>query len=425
MPTHSTPQSATGRWQVTTTLTDGTSTTEVDSTSTKVWTDSVTFGDNVPDWRKCLREGTNATTSMQGVKSSIRVTPGHYSVKRKTPFGPVDKTVTTGLMALSCDLPTGNPTSLSTTNADNLALGRFAQKVALANTAIQGGVVLGELQQTLSLLRNPARGLRRLVDDWGRTARRIRSSRRVTSLPWHKATIAQNLADAWLEVQFGWKPLLNDIRSADLALHKYNVGQSVLTRRITATEKTQSFGLNQQVLATGYGVAYWKCFLESVQNVSVTYRGAVRVEARDPKQMDAELLGFNPGSWLPTAWELMPYSFLIDYFTNVGGIIYGLSNLFTKLAWCNRTTRQSLVDTQVTEIYQDIYGVIQPGNQTFTVSYTPAKVIGEKTAVSRAVYTGTLVPGIAFELPGFRSLKWLNIAALVAGRRADRKWTFD
>jgi hypothetical protein len=423
MPSRASSQTvyATGRCD--TTYYGGSKANEYVQNTSKNWTDSVTFGDNIPEWRRYLREGVNATTSMLGTKNHLRITPGIYRVRRTSFYPPIEISEATGYLRLAIDLPVGDPASVSVSKADNLALSKFAQKLSLVNTSIQGGVVLGELRQTLQLIRNPAQGLRRLVDDWGVTARRIRGAN-VYPLAFRKKKVMENLADAWLEAQFGWRPLLSDIKSGCEALQKYNTGQSLSTRRISAYHK-ESGGDPDTKSVQGAGIAFWYAHLRKTSHCEVIYRGAVRVEAQDPQQMSAELLGVNPGSFLPTAWELIPYSFLIDYFSNIGGIIYGWSNLFTELAWCNRTTRQSLQTEQWTSTPDEYFTVTQPGNQTYSVFHSPAKVVGTTTRVSRAKYTGTMVPGLAFKIPSFGSLKWLNIAALVASRKADRNWTFD
>jgi hypothetical protein len=133
--------------------------------------------------------------------------------------------------------------------------------------------------------------------------------------------------------------------------------------------------------------------------------------------MDPKLIGFSPKDFLPTAWELIPYSFLVDYFSNIGGIIYGMSNLFTNLAWHNSTVRKELKFRQWGTEYP------LPGLVRITGAY--AKCVTSKVSVERSKYTGHGVPSLAFKIPGFRSLKWLNIAALVASRKSDRNWSFD
>lgn len=383
--------------------------------STVTWTDSVTYGDNIPDWQQKLRNGENATTTMNGSRKECRVKSGAMVFRLKTPNPPHYITVR-GHMKLYHGIPGGNPSTIGTANADNLALAKFAQKLNLINTAIQGGVVIGELRQTLQTVRNPALGLRRLVDDGLLNLRSIRAARRLGTLRAHTKMITQHLADAWLELQFGWKPLLSDIRSGLQALDHYNAGQRASVRRITATEQTVQVTLDQLGTGTASSFASWRTRQTETHNCQVVYRGAVRVEAQHPGSMSDELLGFNPGSFAPTIWELIPYSFLIDYFSNIGGIIYGMSNLGTRLAWCNRTVRQQILLEQSAEELK---------HPDVTVTGIGAKVVSSNTLVSRAKYTGIGIPALAFKIPGFRSLKWLNIAALIASRKADRNWSFD
>jgi hypothetical protein len=155
----------------------------------------------------------------------------------------------------------------------------------------------------------------------------------------------------------------------------------------------------------------------------VIYRGAVRVEPKDPKEMDPALFGFSPEQFLPTAWELLPYSFLIDYFTNIGDIIYGWSTLTADLAWCNRTSRKWFERTVICNSDLSFAKTLIP--DMTVVTGTPSKSVVTKTSVSRAEYNGTLIPDFTFELPSFGSLRWLNIAALIASRGNDRKWSYD
>lgn len=394
---------------------DGTSTTTPDP-SNLTWTDSVTFGDNVADWKECLRTGRPATTSMNGTKKEIHVTSG--SVRFDWPNQPSFDVEIGGRQRLAHTFPSGNPALVDVTNADGIALGKFHQKLSLINTAIQGGVVIGELRQTLQLIRNPALGLRRLVSDQAEVLRRIRAQRRLLPIGLHKQKVAENLADAWLELQFGWRPLLSDIKNGAQALHRYNRGNSVTTRRITAVE-TRRRELSNNAYQQAESFAGWGIRSVEMEHHQVIYRGAVRVEAQDPKVFDPALLGFNPGSFVPTAWELIPYSFLIDYFSNIGGIIYGLSNLGTELAWCNRTVRRSLEKTETAFRWPLTWAT------GVSISGTYATCVSKSSTVERAAFNGNTIPGVAFKIPGFGSLKWLNIAALVASRRADRTWSFD
>lgn len=389
------------------------------TSSTVKWINSVTFGENIPGWRSNLRNGLSATTSMTGSSVDARLTNGLITFQ--LPTGPgtgngIKRAVVLGSGNVSILIPAGNPTSISDSRANALALGKFVRRAYDTQHSVMGGVIVGELRQTLQTIRNPARGLRRLVDDWGVKARKIRGSR-VNPLPLRIKTVRENLADAWLEVQFGWKPLMRDIKDADKALHRYNVGQSLETRRISAKQEEKS-GPSEAYTTYSDSIAIWNVHDISLETSMVIYRGAVRVKVLQPGQMDPALFGFDLASWAPTAWELVPYSFLIDYFSNIGDIILGMSSLGIDLAWCNRTTRRSYEFTSQTSAHANWPAYV-------SVAHVPARYVCSKNSVIRDKYTGHTVPGLTFKIPGMGSLRWLNIAALIAGRSSDRSWSFD
>jgi hypothetical protein len=139
--------------------------------------------------------------------------------------------------------------------------------------------------------------------------------------------------------------------------------------------------------------------------------------------MESRLLGFDPSSFLPTVWELIPYSFLIDYFTNIGDVIEGWSQLGINLAWCNRTTKKSLV-VKSSSFSNKLISKQLTGLNYEAVSFEPSLGVVEKSVVSRAQFNGVRNPGLIFRMPSFGSQKWLNIAALVYGRNNDRNWSY-
>jgi hypothetical protein len=367
---------------------------------------------------------------MVGSRVTARLSGGTLVARRNKPphASGIDTVTVTGFFGVNPSIPSGDPASLDISKANNSALGKFNRRIIEVNTAFKGGIFLGELAQTLRTIKNPAIGLRRTVDDWYTTASGIRrrSSQYRTvgglrRLPVRELLrrTRQNLADAWLEAQFGWRPLLSDIDDGCKALAILNTGQSLHTGRITARGVADG---NSSIYEEpqGSSIAQWISSLSVASHVEVIYRGAVRLEARNPAQMKAELLGFNPASWLPTVWELTPWSFLIDYFTNIGEIVEGWSALFTRLAWCNRTVRSNWVHTYGSRVDAER---MSSHHASHCRSFAQCQGVITKSSVSRLKIEGTSVPGFQFEIPGFGSLKRLNIAALVAARNGDRSWS--
>lgn len=424
MTTRSSPGSATGTWKGTSydPSTGKTSDNWGPFYYSLTWVNSVTHGDNVPGWRQKLREGSDATTSLTGTRISARFTPGEAIGYWKQSFGGYTYR-SLGTCGLSPQLPSGNPGTLSYSKADAEALGKFNRRIREKRTAFEGGVFLGELGQTLSMIRRPARGLRTLTDEFLHAARRVRALglrgavRNARLLP---SEVAEQLADLWLEAQFGWRPLMSDVEGACEALRLISNGQSLHTGRISAKGAEDSNVAETHTPITSPSGFRLEDSMREVAHCEVIYRGAIRVKARDPRTMDAALVGFDLSSFLPTAWELIPYSFLIDYFTNVGEIVTGWSNLFTELSWCNRTVRRQYKRENVVRLS----GAPMPAWMDSNVMVAPAKFVCEKSHVLREKYTGTTVPSFTFRIPSFGSLKWLNIAALVLSRNADRKWVY-
>jgi hypothetical protein len=332
-----------------------------------------------------------------------------------------------GNMKISMIIPSGNPATISSAKSDAEALAKFNQRIRDRITAFQGGTFLGELASTLRTIKNPARGLRNSADDFLTTARRLWSGglRGVTARNYAQLLerTTANIADAWLELQFGWKPLLHDIDDGCKALAILNTGQSLHTGRITAKAEVLA-DPSSETTAEGNSIAVWQVHTVSNSHSMVIYRGALRVDALNPAEMPARLLGFDPSSFLPTVWELIPYSFLIDYFSNIGDIVEGWSQAGIRLAWCNRTVRSTFHKTS--SAFSDLRYAksVWPAFDWQSVTFVPPKVIVEKTSVSRANFTGLRIPEFRLEVPGSGSLRWLNIAALIASRQNDRNWSY-
>nr|UUW21295.1 MAG: maturation protein [Guiyang fiers-like virus 4] len=118
-------------------------------------------------------------------------------------------------------------------------------------------------------------------------------------------------ADLWLELQYGWKPLISSIHDNAKALAKPRPKNSMevkssAKRRVTFTsERTSSEGF----------VEKWEC----IGDTRVAYKG--RIENAGLVVADSYGL-LNPAE---IAWELIPFSFVIDWFIPIGNILSSLS----------------------------------------------------------------------------------------------------
>lgn len=397
----------------------GVESTQSESNSTVKWTDTITHGDNLDDWKGKLLRGEDATTGLTVDGRVLSIKKGTLVGTRRSPTGALNNSKTwtqRGDFGLSTSFSATNPSDISTTSADNRALGSFVSRVAQVNTTFQGGVFLGELAQAIHGIRHPAEGLRKLVDSYRHRATKLRSVEgfRVMRIPFEK-----HLAELWLEHAFHWTPLFHDVQDAVSAAAELTLKDASRPKsrpvRAQATVVTNSQTTDGGIQS--FGGLRWKIYETLSDRCTVVYRGAVRVESLTSLAGKTKLLGFNPGSFLPTAWELVPYSFLIDYFTNVGDIMTGLSFPTANLRWSNRT----IVREASVERWAVSNPAVYSGDLTYRLSsFSAPRVETNRRLISRSSYNGSFIPSLQLEVPGSGSKKWLNIAALAIAQGQDR-----
>lgn len=193
-----------------------------------------------------------------------------------------------------------NVTSLEQKAADLAVIQAHAN---IAKPDVLGLVSAAELGKTIDLIRHPAKGL----TDWlGRLMNKGLSYRRKHSA-FDTADMIQN---TWLEWRYGWRPLIYDIQGFCKALdHKLTDNGRVRSRGHNRQQQTATGtfndGFNYHAVCDWYNntwVDSWAgCIYDYNLPQSIKY---------------AQLLGLTdlPG----TAWELVPYSFVVDWFVGVG-----------------------------------------------------------------------------------------------------------
>jgi hypothetical protein len=223
------------------------------------------------------------------------------------------------------------------------------------------------------------------------------------------------VSDTWLEYQFGWQPLVSDIGNAVLAGLR-------LSRRLTPRKRVNAYeSVTTSTTPTTFSRAFggttvdWEYFTSSVHKVQ--FYGAVKIEVDQPALGVTQEWGLRTSDWAPALWEIIPYSFLIDYFSNVGDVVEVLSFPKSDIAWVSRTFRNS-TNLDGTRSRVRNTGAVWPGSGAYKViEYTPSTYHWERTWIDRTPYSRSLTPSLTLEIPGSRDFKkYLNIGALAAGR---------
>lgn len=367
------------------------------------------FRDGVknPNWKREVAAGRNATTPFSAERQTLETTPATTDTwwlaafpEQPSNWRRERKTWSHDIGTFALTLPPISDLNV----ADNKAQTRFYKELEGALTSFQGGVFLGELRETLQMIRNPARTLRGRIDDYlSRLKKRRRGS------PTTKKKI---LADSWLEASFGWLPLLHDLNAAK----DYHTKRVELLKQELVPLQGSSVQETVSDVSTGHfsGQRLLLARALSRKRSFVRYLGAVASEAIGNQVMTMDALGLSPRAFVPTVWELLPWSFAIDYFTNIGDVLTAWANQRTRLAWLCKTTRREM---QVASYGPYAYGFTATPAKLYADTFTGGRSTASYTQVGRSSSSYVPVPSIQFEIPGFGK-KWLNLAALAANRRA-------
>lgn len=379
----------------------------------------VTYGDNLKNWRRLIATGLDATTTLTADVATIQ--PGSLNGSFHTYVVPVgsygQNDEATGRAQGAGFLIPSDPGSgggIDVTSADNAAKFHFTQKGISVTQKFQGGIFLGELRETLHMIRQPAKAFREGLSRYFISVKKLRRIR-------NRKLLGRAVTDTWLEFAFGWRPLVSDIDAGAKALADLQASDPSFER---ITGRGSSF-VDRGSLPVGAsnGGLSWTYRPARFDKATVIYRGAIGVTPSKSKLLDPAYLGFDPVSWVPTVWELIPYSFLVDYFTNIGDVINAWAFQRGSLRWCNRTIVREAVrsNKELNYISFKQIGSDFGGYKTFTQQSITCPLMngpdgphfGEtrRRFIQRASFSGSLIPNFQFEVPGVGT-KWINIGAL-------------
>jgi len=192
---------------------------------------------------------------------------------------------------------------------------------ALAGTKAMAGVeepdfqslvFIGELRETLRFLKNPVKSW----SDFVRKAKRdkSRAAKRTDRLK----TVGEFMSDSWLSYRYGARPLLSEAESALQAVH--NTLHNVKPTRITSRGFAMDSGSHQTNSTTGSFPGFtWS--RDANTEASVKVRAGVLYE----HFAHSDTFGVGVKEIPSAMWELLPYSFVVDWFANVGTFVRAIT----------------------------------------------------------------------------------------------------
>lgn len=183
--------------------------------------------------------------------------------------------------------------------------------------------------------RHPLKGIKELMDKYKKARSRGKTRREAHD----------EIASQWMQYRYGIMPLVLSIKDAlellDKSAEEFHTSRSWNT--LTLNENSHPL------------VPEDKYYFQKLQGTfTVSAVGKARYESKGLRLSD--LITFNP---FLTAWELIPLSFVIDWFVNVGDVIFShtstLSDLAVERKFCASVKKVYTLDTCYRTSYTDSF----------------------------------------------------------------------
>lgn len=325
----------------------------IDRSYRATWVDNFSGVDN-PTWREQISAHQNATTAASGNRTTVSSSPAdrHKYLPQSVNCGGGVKG--DQIFAITGDilLPWAGSyvtRPLPDISLSNAAAGAFYGKVQDALSPVKGGTILAELHKTLRLLKSPIRTIRNQLEAHSARSLSITKSigRRGKATPGKVRSAIRDISESYLTCVFGIQPSVRDANDVLKYLaHNYDRLRQEY-RRVSAS--SARYTLLHENYTVGGNVPDSNYDFLNCRRVMMTEKvvqsGEVRLAVGDFGRPIARDLGLAPSAFLPTLWEVLPWSWFIDYAANIGAMIDAFSVPASNMCWVSRSlfTHQTTV----------------------------------------------------------------------------------
>lgn len=375
---------------------------EVKPTKATLGTD-IKSGSNNAQWKRQIALHLDATTAY--TRSGYELTSiGNYAGTSNGKDYPHPRSTCSGWVL---ELPSLLiPSSLDIMTND-IALKKLKRKLDNAVGDFNVLVPLGELKDL--------RGT--LASSYGLISRLLTALNSIKHGKIPSGDIVKNAAEAWLTFSFGINPMIADAKDIMKSISKFQQRQNSTIHFIGAHTSDYHNSVKSPVYSPIGGVQVERSAVAS-HTISYKYTAAVRFSLQSGNNYGlSDHLHFSPTEIIPVLWELLPWSWLIDYVSTTGDF---LTDMFQSQAGNtlyvvkNRKYTANFAESIILKKFDTV-------NYT-NLSFRSNPLVGRRFEFSREGAPG--IPTRSFRFKTFDEItgdpylakKLLNLAAIAASR---------
>lgn len=286
---------------------------------------------------------------------------------------------------------------------DSLGLAKL-KLIAGSNKLLQAGVFAGEFKETKETVRHVTNAMTTHHNEVAQVlGRQLSRVKRMTP-----TNIANVVSDAWLEWHFGMAPLIKDMHDLGTSLSVYEHGGIRKPTKLQESYSSTGTRKTATVLTVGNNV---RMTTNSVTTHTLIGKcGATYVGKAPPLDNSvASVFNLTPADVVPTVYELIPYSWLLDYISNTGQVLNSLSQAKGTLAdaW--------FVSLDEITVNSESTFEFTPSTLKKSFSSTNGRRVDTSFAFNRGVFDpNSFVLSFSAKLPNLSQAA--NIAALAASK---------
>jgi len=389
-------------------------------------------GSSLPNWKAVIKSGLNASTYYKLDRCRIdEFKPGQAFTRVSTLPNGVDPVVTIYTQSFEGFFSVPSLVGhlvVDVNKASAVALNTIYKKIREEQQHLNGSAVVAEIGDTIRMFKHPFKSV---VDLTNRHVTRLtKERRRLRGSPQQKEESWMNIVSAThLEWSFGMRPLLSDTASIAEALKRFQTeGVLDVPRSKVSSQGKDSTAITDYTTGGMGGDDLYTVVQTSTRTFTtrtVKYTVGLHAPITAPFGSNdrlIEILGFKPENWIPALWEAVPWSFLVDYFTNIGDMISSSCTSDATVKWICKSVKDQTIYT-----WQESVNEVESARSR-RINYCQGSASGTcgsgrliRTTLVRTVPSTLGIPNLYFKYP-LEAGKLANMAALLLSRKSDHRY---